>query len=148
MNNDLVQQKSWWNRNLKWVLPIFGILFISISVFFSSNMDGIATDLAQAYADTELYNNALEKVKTNQRTKDLLGDIGPIDKMAILEGHVEYSNDNKTVYSSVRIVGTKGKANMDISADRINNEWNYNEIKIRIKNPSENKQEIDIYPGE
>ncbi|PKD17303.1 hypothetical protein APR41_18570 [Salegentibacter salinarum] len=148
MNNDLLQQKSWWNRNWKWVLPIFGIIFISIAVFFSSNMDGVAADLAQAYADTELYNNALVKVKTDQKAKVLLGDIEPIDKMAILEGHVEYSSDNKSVYSSVRIVGTKGKANMDISADRINNKWKYNEISIRIKNPPEKKQEWKIYTGE
>lgn len=148
MNNDLIEEKGWWDRNWKWVLPIFGIIFISITVFFSSNMDGVATDLAQAYADTELYNNALEKVKKDQRAKDLLGDIEPIDKMAILEGHVEYSNDNKSVFSSIRIFGTKGKANMDISADRINNEWNYNEINIRIKNPPEKKQELKIYPGE
>ncbi len=111
-------------------------------------MDVIGTDLAQAYADPELYSNALEKVKTDQRVKDLLGEIEPIDKMAILEGQVEYSNGDKTVFSSVRIVGTKGKANMDISADRINNTWQYTEINLRIKNPPENKQEIEIYKGE
>lgn|SRR5690606_1338760 len=148
MDNDLIEQKGWWNRNWKWVLPVFVVISISTIVFFSSDMDSVTTDLVQAYADTELYNDALEKVKNDQRAKALLGDIEPIDKMAIFEGYVKYSNENKTVYSSVRIVGTKGKAKMDISADRINNEWSYNEIKIRIKNPPEKKQELKIYSGE
>ena len=148
MNNDLIKRESWWKRNWQWVIPIFGLILISFAVFFSSNMDVIGTDLAQAYADSELYSNALKKVKIDQRVKDLLGEIKPIDKMAILEGQVEYSNDDKTVFSSVRIVGTKGKANMDIFADRINNTWNYTKINIRIKNPPGNKQEIEIYKGE
>ena len=121
MNNELENRDGWWKRNWKWVIPIFGIIAISIAVFFSSNMDGVAADLAKAYADPELYNNALEKVRTDHRVDVLLGEIQPIDKMAILEGQVEYTNDDKTVFSSVRIIGTKGKANMDISADRINN---------------------------
>jgi len=37
---------------------------------------------------------------------------------------------------------------MEISAERINNIWNYNQIKIRIKYPPENKQEIEIQTGE
>ena len=148
MNNDLIEHKGWWSLNWKWVLPIFAIIFFSIIFFFSSNMYGVATDLAQAYADKELYSDALEKVKNDQRAKVLLGEIEPIDRLAILEGHVEYSNNNTTVYSSVRIVGTKGRANMDISADRINNKWNDNKINIRLKNPPEKKQELEIYSGE
>ncbi len=148
MNNELENHGSWWKRNWKWVIPIFGIIAISITVFLSSEMDGVAADLAKAYADPELYNNALDKVRTDHRVNALLGEIQPIDKMAIIEGQVEYSNDDTTVFSSVRIIGTKGKANMDISADRLNNTWNYNQIKIRIKNPPENKQEIEIDTGE
>ncbi len=148
MNNDLKNQDGWCKRNWKWVIPVFGIIAISITVLLSSDMDGVAADLAKAYADPGLYNNALEKVRTDHRVKALLGEIRPIEKMAILEGQVEYTNNDKTVFSSVRIIGTKGKANMDISADRINNTWNYNQIKIRIKNPPENKQEIEINTGE
>jgi ABC-type branched-subunit amino acid transport system substrate-binding protein len=107
-------------------------------------MGGIGADLAKAYADTELYDNALEKVKSDKRITELLGEIEPIDKMAILEGQVKYSNENKTVNSTIRILGDKGKARMDISADRIKNEWNYTKINVRIKNPPELKQTIEI----
>lgn len=144
MNNELVTQKNWWKINWKWLIPVVGIILISISIFFSSGMGGITTDLAQAYMDTELYQNALDKVKSDQKVTELLGELQPIDKLAIIEGQVKYSNDNKTVNSSIRIVGTEGKARLDISADRINNEWNYTKINIRIKNPPKKKQTIEI----
>ena len=144
MNNELIEQKSWWKRNWKWLVPLSGIVVFSLVIFFSSGMGGIGADLAKAYADTELYNNALEKVKSDKRITELLGEIEPIDKMAILEGQVVYSNENKTINSTVRILGNKGKARMDISADRIENEWNYTKISVRIKNPPENNQTIEI----
>jgi len=148
MNNELIEQKKWWKRNWKWLVPISAIIMISLVIFFSSGMDGIATDLAQAYADTELYENALKKAKSDKKVMELLGEIQPIDKLAILEGQVEYLNQNKTVNSSIRIVGTKGKASLDISADRLNNDWNYTKINVRIKNPPELKQTIEIATSE
>ena len=111
-------------------------------------MGGIGADLVQAYSDTELYENALEKVKTDQKVAELLGEIEPIDKLAILEGEVHYTNKNQTVNSSIRLKGTKGKARMDITADKINNEWEYKIINVRIKNPPEKKQTIKIIKAE
>lgn len=148
MNNELIKQKSWWKRNWKWFVTICGIVVITISIFFSSGMGGITNDLFQAYADTELYDNALKKVKSDHRVTELLGEIKPIDKLAILEGQVAYTNDNKKVSSSIRVVGAKGRANMDISADLVNNEWVYKKINIRIKNPPEKKQTIEIITTE
>ena len=144
MNNELIEQKSWWKQNWKWFVPISGVILISITAFLLSGMGGITTDFAQAYADTELYKNALEKVNTNQKVNELLGEIEPLGKMAILEGQTEYSNDNQTVNSTVRIIGTKGKARMDITAEKLNSEWNYSKINVRIKNPPEKKQTIEI----
>lgn len=148
MNNNLIPQKRWFNRNWKWLVWLCGILLITIALFFTSNMDTIVTHLAQAYANTELYENALEKAKANNSVTNLLGDIQPIDKLAILEGQVEYSNDNKTINSSIRIVGTKGKGNLDVSAKQIDSLWKYTKINVRIKNPPEKKQTIKIVPSD
>jgi hypothetical protein len=148
MNNELIKQISWWKRNWKWLILFCGIILISISIFFSFGINRIATDFAQAYADTELYKNALKKVNTNQKVNELLGEIEPLEKMAILEGETNYSNDNQTVNSTVQIIGTKGKARMDIAANRINGEWKYSKINVRIKNPVEKKQTIEINTAE
>ena len=148
MNNDLIEQKSWWKKNWKWFVPLSGISIILIAILVSLGVGEIGTNLVQAYSDTELFENALEKVKSDKRVAELLGEIEPIDKLAILEGVVMYSNENKTVNLSIRIIGTKGKAKMDISADLINNKWDYKKINIRIKKPIENKQIIKIVTTE
>lgn len=144
MNNEIIEQESWWKRNWKWSVPVIGIGIIFIFLFYYSSMDDVTTNLVQAYTDTELYENALKKVRANEKASYLLGEIQPIDKLAILEGQIEYTNNNKTVNSSIRIVGTKGKANLDISANRVADTWNYTKINIRIKTPLENRQTIDL----
>ena len=145
MNNELIKPKSWWNKNWKWLVPISGLVLVLIIFIFSIGISGVATDFAQAYSETELYENAIEKVNSEPKVNEILGEIEPIDKLAILEGEVKYSNANNTVNSTVRIIGTKGKARMDITADRINNEWNYSKINVRIKKPADKKQTIEIY---
>ena len=144
MNNELIEQKSWWKKNWKWVVSVSGVFLFLITFSISTGLLGISADIAQAYSDTQLYDNALDQVKSDKRVIGLLGEIQPIDKLAILEGSVEYSNDNKTVKSSTRLVGTKGRAALDIIADRLDNKWRYRKINLRIKKPIENKQTIKI----
>ena len=140
MHNELIVEKSWWNRNWKWFLSTF--LFLLLSGFIlSSSIDGNITDIAQAYSDDLLYKKAIEKAKTNERVLEVLGEIEPIDKLAIFEGNVIYSNNNNLVALSIRIKGTKGKGKMNISAERNGTKWNYKKINIRIK---ETKEEIHI----
>lgn len=144
MNNEQIVHKSWWNRNWKWVVSICAIILVVITVFFSSGLGRITTDIAQAYTDTGLYENALAKINADPKVNELLGEVQPLGKITILEGETKYSNNYQTVNSTVRIVGTKGKAKMDISADRITDQWVYSKINIRIKNLSNKKQTVQI----
>jgi hypothetical protein len=140
MNNELIIKKSWWNKNWKWFSPI--VLFLLLfGYLLNASLDGNITDIAVAYSDSSLYEKAINKAKTNKRVLEVIGEIEPIDKLAILEGNVVYSNNNNSVTVSIRIHGNKGKGKMDISAERNGTAWNYKKINIRIKNP---KEEIQI----
>lgn len=141
-------QKFILTNHWKWLLPIFGIIIVAIILFFSTGMGSVVMDITKAYSDTDLYKNALVKVKSNPKAIELLGHIEPIDKLAIFEGSVSYAEDNNQVNSSVRIKGDKLNARMDISAIRVNNEWVYNLIQVRIKKPPEKRQTIKIIPSE
>jgi hypothetical protein len=142
MDNELIIEQSWWKRNWKWFLPTFIIMFLlAFGLLLSSSVDGNVTDIAQAYSDNSLYEKAIEKAKTNKRVIEVIGEIEPIDKLAILEGNAVYSNNHNSVELSIRIKGNKGKGKMDISANKIGNEWEYKKINIRIKQP---KEEIQI----
>ncbi|WP_309609010.1 cytochrome c oxidase assembly factor Coa1 family protein [Flavobacterium sp.] len=142
MDNELIVEKSWWKRNWKWFLPTFLLIFLFLfGLILSSSMDGNVMDIAQAYSDNSLYEKAIEKAKTNQRVIQVIGEIEPIDKLAILEGNAVYSNNNNSVELSVRLKGNKGKGKMDISAVKDRKGWKYKKINIRIKEP---KEEIQI----
>ncbi|WP_299223375.1 hypothetical protein [uncultured Aquimarina sp.] len=75
MNNEIIEEKSWWKRNWKWFLPLISFTLICLTLFFSSGMGGHMADFAQAYADTELYENALKKVQQNKKATNLLGQL-------------------------------------------------------------------------
>ncbi|WP_456440249.1 cytochrome c oxidase assembly factor Coa1 family protein [Psychroserpens sp.] len=143
MTTDSKRQKNWFQRHWKWFVPT-SIVSIVLVLFFSSGMNKVASDLTIAYSDTELYNNALNKAKVNETIVAILGDIQPIDKHAILEGQVNFSEDNNSVKSSIRIIGTKGKARLDIVANKVGNNWSYKTIIVRIKQPKDQKQTILI----
>ena len=136
MNNELITQKNWWNRNWKWLVPTFLILTL-IFGFLTSIAEGNITDYAKAYSDNSLYEKAIAKAKTNQRVLEVIGEIEPIDKLAILEGSAIYANNNNSVTTSIRIKGTKGNGKLDIEADKNGNEWVYKKISVRIKNSKE-----------
>ena len=144
MDNELIIEQSWWKRNWKWFLPTFIIIFLLVfGLLLSSSVEGNVTDVAQAYSDNSLYEKAIEKAKTNKRVLEVIGEIEPIDKLAILEGNAIYSNNHNSVELSIRVKGSKGKGKMDISAKKNGNEkeWEYKKINIRIK---DSKEEIQI----
>jgi predicted negative regulator of RcsB-dependent stress response len=55
MNNELIVEKSWWNRNWKWFLPTSLLLFLILFGFLLSlTIDGNISDIAQAYSENSL----------------------------------------------------------------------------------------------
>jgi hypothetical protein len=144
MDNELILNKNWWNRNWKWFLPTSLILLLLVTgSVMSSVIGGNIIDITQAYADNSLYQNAINKAQINKRVLEILGELEPIDKLAIVEGNAVYSNNNKSVTSSVRLKGSKGNGKMDILAEKNGTVWKYKAITIRIKNPKEDIKIIE-----
>ncbi len=139
MNNKISEEKNWLERNWKWFVPL-AVIILLLVVTVSGSVDG-ASDFATAFKDDTLYKKAIEKCNNNQQVQKVLGKLQDVDKLAIIESTVDYSNNKQKVKLSVRVNGEKGKGRMDAIADRNNEGWNYSLIKIRIKNP---KQEIIV----
>jgi len=141
MNNEVSKEKNWMRRNWKWFVPSLVIVVILAMVFVATGSIGGASDLAAAYKDEALYENAVKQSNENNTVVEILGTLEPVDKMAILEGTVKYSDDKQSVNLTVRVKGDKGKAKMDVVASKKDNAWQYSLIKIRIKAP---EQEIIV----
>ena len=144
MSNEFLIEKSWFKKNWKWFVPVCIFVLSFIFLLSSSGLGGLLGDYGKAYADSRLYAIPMEKVKSNIRVREVLGEIKPMGKMTILNGAIHYSNDNKFVESTIKIFGENGKAMLDISAEWINGSWVYNKINVRIKNPPENREVIPI----
>lgn len=133
MDNELVEHKSWMKQNRKWFFPLIVVLVITLGVLFSSGISGKVADIGKAYGDPILYERAILEVKKNEDAINALGEIEPIDKMAITEGFVNYSEDNKAVKTTIRIKGSQGQGKLDILAEKEQNHWRYKEIKVRVR---------------
>lgn len=131
--NELISEKNWWKRHWKWLVP--SAIIVSAFVIILSIFSSPISDIAKAYTDTSIYENALEKAQQNLEVTETLGLLEPIDNMAIIEGYVLYSNNDKTVDLTIRVKGSKGKGKMDITANKVNENWKYQKIAIRIKEP-------------
>jgi hypothetical protein len=143
MDNDSIERKSWLQRNLKWFIALVVVALLLGSALFSTASDAQMGGYVTALNDNELYQNTLQKARQSKEVSKALGNLNPIDQLAIIESNVEYSNNNTSVNLSVRVTGSKGKGRMDVVANKVNNSWNYQAIKIRIKDP---KQEIIVLP--
>jgi hypothetical protein len=143
MNKTKHKHKNWWQRNWKWCIPFVVITSGLILILFSS-IGNTATDISKAYAQKALFKDAFDIVKNHTEASSILGELAPMDNLAILEGSVYYSNDNKSFKSSTRIVGSKARGKMDISADNVDDIWVYKLIKVRVKKPEKQRQTIDI----
>lgn len=141
MNNEMIVNKNWLRRNWKWFSPMTIVILLFLIILFTSTSKKDLTNIAQAYAEDSLFENAIEKANQNKRVNEIIGKIKPIDKLAILEGNTIYTNDNKAVSLSVRIKGTTGNGKLDIAANKKGTEWEYTKIAIRPKNSNE---EINI----
>lgn len=143
MENELIHQKNWFQRNWQWALPIAIVAILSATLFFSLTARHLG-DFGKAYSEPQLFQGALEKAQENAEVKTVLGELEPVSKIAILEGDVNYSNQNRNVQFTVRVEGKNGKALMDGIAERTNDSWEYKKITIRIKNPPEKRQTINV----
>ncbi|MFT5848584.1 MAG: hypothetical protein ACJARX_001165 [Psychroserpens sp.] len=143
MNDITMQHKNWLQHHWKWLIPVV-VITSGILLFIFSGLSGVTTDISKAYMEKDLFNNAFEKVQHHKAASDVLGALEPTDKLAILEGAVNYSNNNQSVNASIRIVGSKARGKIDITADKINSIWVYQLIKVRVKKPVDKKQTIEV----
>ena len=135
MQEGQITSKSWFYANRKWVLPAGVILsFLILLSLFSLPVSGVL-GFGTALSDTALYAGAVKIANADKEAVRLYGTISDIDKLAILESDVNYSNDRQYVKLTVRISGSKLKGKMDVEAERNGESWKYSSLQLRSKNP-------------
>jgi hypothetical protein len=95
----------------------------------------VAPQIIKAYSDPTVFEKAIEIANTNSKVKTTIGTIAAIDKLAILEGNIVYSNNYNSIASTIRIKGNRNHAKMDFTANKKGNEWIFQRLTVRCKNP-------------
>ena len=136
-----MSQKSWFGRNWLWFIPTVGclgfillIIFgIGAAIFGVSNMINNATPVEYA----------IEKASTNEKVIEWLGE--SIEKDGIPSGNISFKNDNGEVDFSIPLKGNKGEGTLIIRGIKVNGEWVYEDLYVRIK---ETQEEINLLEQE
>ena len=135
--NELIVYKSWWSRHWKWLVPLAIVIIAGIGIIGSSKVGENTTHIIKAYTEASLHENAIAIAQNNNEVMVALGKIEPIDKFALLEGGVRYSNNYESAELHVRIKGDKGRGKIDIYAFKQDGNWHYKTINIRVREPKQ-----------
>lgn len=131
--NELIRHKNWWQRNWKWFISIASLFLVFSVLISSSNLGKKLSDIVKAYADPQLIEKALSKAQENEEVVQFLGTLKPLDKMAITQGIINYSNNDRTVDLYVHINGSKANGRMRVFAHWDKSGWKYDTIAVLSK---------------
>ncbi|MGY3792250.1 cytochrome c oxidase assembly factor Coa1 family protein [Aquimarina sp. 433] len=140
---DYLDNKSWWRKSRSWILGFFALIsgFVLTMLVLLGKPIG---DFTKAMVDPTVYTTAFEMVEDDQRVIALLGEVKPISVFELLEGEVRYEEKSKAIMT-VGIKGSKQKGKLDIIANKWNNTWRYELVRVRTKKP---KKIIEVLGSE
>ena len=123
------QQRGWWSRNWKWVVPV-GCL--SIVVIILAFIGIIAAAVFGAIRSTDAYKNALQMARRNPQVIAALGT--PIEPGWLVGGNVNVDNDRGSAEIDFPISGPKGKAKVHAEASKESGKWIYSVLTVHVEN--------------
>ena len=143
------------SRKNKWSLGKRNWFFMAGTVFFILFIWSLPSELpmnivylTKAYSEPEICEAAFEMTKKNPKVLEILGELEPMGSLDMLNGSVFYSKGGDSVAITINVEGNKEIKNirpkLDVVAFRIDGNWEYQKIQIRIKNPVEMREIIPI----
>jgi hypothetical protein len=130
MNNELIEEPSWWKRNWKWVIPVGGCF--TIIILFMALIGAGIFGVSKMFTGSEPYTYALEQVQSNEQVIELLGE--PIETNGIMQGSINFSNNEGNANISIPIKGPNGEGKIYVVGEKRNDTWTYSELEVRINN--------------
>lgn len=132
-----VKQKSWFGRNWLWVLPVGGCL--TVIVLFLCGVGAIFFGVTKMFESSAPYEYAVELAKNNPDVIEFLGE--PIETDGIINGNISLENDGGHADFRIPLKGKNGKASITVIGEKIDGEWQYEELFVLIK---ESKEKINL----
>ncbi|MBL0737003.1 hypothetical protein JI750_08925 [Flavobacterium sp. GN10] len=130
-SNELIQQKSWLNRNWKWLIPSGCLTLIILAALF---IGGIFYEVTSVLKDSEAYKESMLAVENNKLVVEKLGS--PVETDGMVSGVVTSHNNVRACDVQVPLKGPKGKGTLFVVGEK-RGTWKYSEMSVYIENTNE-----------
>jgi len=133
-----VKQKSWFSRNWGWLL---GGGCLSIIIVLVIVIVGAFYKITDSIKESEPYSYAYSKAIENENVISFLGQ--PIETNGLGSTKYSYKNGSSTSSLTIPVKGPKDEGKIVVEAEKINNEWTYNALYVKIDGEIETINLID-----
>lgn len=122
-------QKSWFDRNWKWFIPL--LLFV-VFVVFTIFIGLMTLGVFQVMKSSDIYQMALHEVQTHEDANRVLGE--PIEPGWFLSGNINMSDDDGEAQLSIPVHGTKQAGTVQLEAVKKDGKWMFNSLLLDVDN--------------
>jgi len=126
------KQKSWFARNWGWIL---GGGCLSLIVIVALGIGGLVYKVTDSIQESEVYTHAFAKTVENESVIEFLGS--PIETNGMGSTSYNYKNGRTKAELTIPIKGPKDEGSIIVDAEKINDEWAYNELYVKIDGETE-----------
>ncbi|WP_299112496.1 cytochrome c oxidase assembly factor Coa1 family protein [uncultured Winogradskyella sp.] len=126
------RKKSWFGRNWGWLLGGGCLMFIVVAVVV---IGGLIYKVSDTIKESEPYTYAYDKAVKNEQVIEFLGT--PIETNGMGNTSYKYSNGSTTVELTIPIKGPKDEGSIIVDAEKINDEWAYHLLYVKIDGETE-----------
>ncbi|WP_179343218.1 cytochrome c oxidase assembly factor Coa1 family protein [Winogradskyella ursingii] len=132
------KQKSWFARNWGWVL---GGGCLTVIVIVGLAIGGLIYKVSDSIKESEPYQHALAKTIENEKVIAFLGS--PIETNGMGNTSYNYKNGTTTAELTIPIKGPKDEGSIVVDAEKINDEWAYRVLYVKIDGETETINLLD-----
>ncbi len=134
------QQRSWWGRNWKWVVPVGCltpiVLFVGLIVI-------VVVFVFGALKNSWAYTEGIALARHNKAVVEKLGE--PIEPSWIVVGTSSVTNDTGDAQLAVPLVGPKTVGTLTVIAHERAGQWKFEKADVEI---AATKEHIDLLATE
>jgi len=125
-------QRSWWDRNWKWVVPAGCLgLLAALAGFFVA----IAAIVFGTMKSTDVYKQAVATARSNPAIVEALGE--PLETGWFLSGTINTSGSSGDADVSIPLHGPKGAGTLYAVAAKSAGRWEFNTLEVEVEGQAE-----------
>lgn len=122
-----VQQKPWFHRNWKWLVPV-GCL--GTIVLFVAFVGGIFFAVETSFRSSDAYSQALTRVQANSQVTARIGQ--PLRSGWLGSGSINVDGPSGHADLSIPIYGPRGKGTVYVVAGKNAGVWRFETLQVEI----------------